>query len=77
MRSFERGVTPPPVSLQGWKISTLEGEVFLKKGVEYPDGSVWALGVLRPLDGGRCLPVEVEITRGGVYITPRAGWAGL
>jgi hypothetical protein len=59
-------------------LSTLEGVIFVRYAEERADGSYWLLGVLRSVDGGRPLPVEGEITRAGsVYLTPRAGWAGL
>ena len=75
---YVRGRTPPPPGIEGWRISTLEGEIYIRYAEEYFDGSLWLLGVLRPADGGRPLPVEAEVSRAGsVFLTPRAGWAGL
>ena len=74
--SWGRG-DPPPV-FGGWKLSTLEGEIYIRYAEERHDGSFWFLGVLKPIDGGRAYPVEGEVTRTGhVFLTPRAGWAGL
>jgi hypothetical protein len=78
LKAYARGRTPPPPFLEGWRLATLEGVMFVRYAEEYIDGSWWLLGVLKPLDGGRPAPVEAEVTRAGdVYITPRAGWAGL
>jgi len=78
VKFYERGRDAPPPALAGWRISTLEGVLYVKYAEEYRDGSLWLLGVLRPVDGGRAIPVEAEVSRAGdVYLTPRAGWAGL
>jgi len=75
---YVRGRTPPPPGLEGWRISTLEGEIYIRYAEERHDGSFWFLGVLKPIDGGRAYPVEGEVTRAGhVFLTPRAGRAGL
>ena len=78
VKIYVRGRTPPPPGLEGWRLSTLEGVIFVKYVEERSDGSFWLLGILKPVDGGRPLPVEVEVSRAGsVFLTPRAGWAGL
>jgi len=78
VKSYARGRTPPPPGLEGWRLSTLEGIIFVRYAEETFDGSLWFLGVLKPVDGGRAIPVEGEVTRTGhVFLAPRAGWAGL
>ena len=78
VKFYKRGRGAPPPVLGGWKLSTLEGEIHIRYAEERADGSLWLLGVLKPFGGGRPVPVEAEVTRAGdVYITPRAGWAGL
>jgi len=78
VKFYERGRGDPPPAFEGWRLSTLEGVIFVKYVEERPDGSFWLLGILKPVDGGRPLPVEAEVSRAGdVYLTHRAGWAGL
>ena len=78
IRVYSRGRTLPPPAFQGWRLSTLEGVIYLRYAEERLDGSLWFLGVLKPIDGGRPFPVEGEVTRTGhVFLAPRAGWAGL
>jgi len=78
VKFYERGRDAPPPGLEGWRLATLEGIIFVKYAEERTDGSWWLLGILKPLEGGRPLPVEAEVSRAGsVFLTPRAGWAGL